>query len=322
MSDITTRLVAIPDQLDYQIALEAHRGTSFVPENRAKQRQQEYSDHVNSLYAALLPLAQSDRQRATLDAEIDRYRVAYLAKLTAYLSSQRGLVSAMIAGPSNFPARRMEKKGDAVHKRLNEMLEWDSRARAAVQRAVLDARAPAAKEDDEFRLLIRDISGSLATIRSIDRGEQCWTRSAFVNSIVGKIERLAASGNVGIVTRAIAWLRENNRDPQSGKLALAERNKIWELQVVAEQAQARSAERVEKEPERIAECGGVELWADYRIDRVQLVFPTKPDEQTRETLKRAGWKWSPINEAWQRQLTVAGLEAGKRFMDSMTATRV
>ncbi len=37
--------------------------------------------------------------------------------------------------------------------------------------------------------------------------------------------------------------------------------------------------------------------------RLQLVFDGKPDEETRGMLKHAGFRWSPRNGAWQRQLT-------------------
>lgn len=39
------------------------------------------------------------------------------------------------------------------------------------------------------------------------------------------------------------------------------------------------------------------------IDRLQLVFDGKPSESVRKILKSNGYKWSPKNETWQRQLT-------------------
>lgn len=38
-------------------------------------------------------------------------------------------------------------------------------------------------------------------------------------------------------------------------------------------------------------------------NRIQLIFPNKPDEETRTLLKSHGFKWSPRFTAWQRQLT-------------------
>lgn len=46
----------------------------------------------------------------------------------------------------------------------------------------------------------------------------------------------------------------------------------------------------------------------YRIEdnRVQLVFPGKPEERVRDRLKSSGFRWSPTAGAWQRQLSNAG----------------
>ena len=37
--------------------------------------------------------------------------------------------------------------------------------------------------------------------------------------------------------------------------------------------------------------------------RLQLIFDGKPEPEVLEILKRNGFRWSPKNEAWQRQLT-------------------
>ena len=57
----------------------------------------------------------------------------------------------------------------------------------------------------------------------------------------------------------------------------------------------------------------------YREDteamRVQLIFDGKPDDETRELLKQNGFRWSPRNSAWQRQLTANGKYAAHQVMD-------
>jgi len=39
------------------------------------------------------------------------------------------------------------------------------------------------------------------------------------------------------------------------------------------------------------------------LNRIQLLFNGKPDEEIRTILKKSGWRWSPKNNCWQRQLT-------------------
>lgn len=43
--------------------------------------------------------------------------------------------------------------------------------------------------------------------------------------------------------------------------------------------------------------------ANTEMNRLQLYFDEKPDEQRRTVLKSNGFKWAPSQGAWQRQLT-------------------
>lgn len=46
--------------------------------------------------------------------------------------------------------------------------------------------------------------------------------------------------------------------------------------------------------------GDVILRDDVEANRIQLVFPGKPDQAIIDALKQYGFKWSPSNGAWQR----------------------
>jgi hypothetical protein len=54
-------------------------------------------------------------------------------------------------------------------------------------------------------------------------------------------------------------------------------------------------------------------------NRVQLIFPGKPDAETRTLLKRYGFRWSPSEGAWQRLLNNAGIYAARTVIDHLTA---
>lgn len=49
-------------------------------------------------------------------------------------------------------------------------------------------------------------------------------------------------------------------------------------------------------------------------NRVQIVFPGKPDADTRALLKSNGFRWAPSENAWQRQLNNAGIHAARCFL--------
>lgn len=69
--------------------------------------------------------------------------------------------------------------------------------------------------------------------------------------------------------------------------------RIAALSVVAAQADAPSEE---------IDCGAYTVVKNFGANRVQVVFPGKPDYAVREVLKRSGFRWSPTEGAWQRMM--------------------
>ena len=53
--------------------------------------------------------------------------------------------------------------------------------------------------------------------------------------------------------------------------------------------------------------------ANNDINRLQLFFDEKPNEQQRGALKASGFKWAPSQDAWQRQLTDNAICAAGRL---------
>lgn len=62
---------------------------------------------------------------------------------------------------------------------------------------------------------------------------------------------------------------------------------------------------------------GVEVEEDTTEMRIRLKFTEIPSQEVREMLKHRGFKWSPKNEAWQRQLTANGVYATKRVLETL-----
>jgi hypothetical protein len=60
---------------------------------------------------------------------------------------------------------------------------------------------------------------------------------------------------------------------------------------------------------------GVRIVEDATDDRLRLIFDGKPSEEVRNDLKANGFKWSPKNDAWQRQLTDNARYAAKQVLD-------
>ena len=84
-------------------------------------------------------------------------------------------------------------------------------------------------------------------------------------------------------------------------------------------------ERLKKEAETATEQQKEEYQTDLfevienaEIMRLQLKFEGKPDADTRTVLKRHGFKWSPKNGVWQRQLTNNAKYAAKQVIKELS----
>lgn len=66
--------------------------------------------------------------------------------------------------------------------------------------------------------------------------------------------------------------------------------------------------------------GVVRYVENVEANRVQLIFPGKPDAEVRGKLKKSGFRWSPSEGAWQRQLNNAGIYWAKEIVKELTGS--
>lgn len=295
---------------DRDLARQAYAGISFTPERRGDSDLQEMQNEIAAFRADLEPLARNDAQKEILANECafyagslrDRYRKLWAAKSRT--------ISPMITGPANFPVRRNNKRMETERRRLEELCELPGRARAAARKRILAARTPAEEMEDEWLLLRRKIRSNLETVAAIDSGELPYYRSAFTNSIKGRLDRMAGHGQIELVRRALEYIK-TNQNPK--RPFFAARNGVWKL---VETAKAEAAKPVQTGEETIAEKNGVTIINNHDEERVQIFFPGKPDAETRARLKGRGFRFSRRNgNAWQRKNTANGIFAAKQFLE-------
>ena len=77
---------------------------------------------------------------------------------------------------------------------------------------------------------------------------------------------------------------------------------------------ARHEAMAEKE-DKVLEFEGYDVELDYQEERLRIRHHEKPDAQTIQELKGNGFRWSPKNKAWQRQLTSNAVYAARRVLN-------
>jgi hypothetical protein len=78
---------------------------------------------------------------------------------------------------------------------------------------------------------------------------------------------------------------------------------------------SRNANRATKETEHEGICRIVE---NAEANRLQMIFDGKPSDTIRQLLKSHGFRWSPTEGAWQRQLSNAAIWAASRIVAAAT----
>jgi hypothetical protein len=277
------------------LARAAYGGVSFSPERRGDSAIAGYESEVAADVAKMREQAAKGGTLDLVEDEIARYVAGYRQRAVAYLNSSARCVSWMIAGPSNFPVRRMQKRNDVAHKRMNDLSEFRERAmKAALRNLRPDLRPIMSGDSDAVQRLEAEIAqleverakmkAANATIRKFKKGGAEAQVAALVamgysEGAAGRMLKPDCCGRVGFADYEISNSGANLRRMQQRLEGLKA---------------AKAAPVVEKESE-----SGIRLEDDPPANRVRLIFPGKPDEAVRSKLKSSGFRWAPSAGAWQ-----------------------
>ena len=112
------------NDVPYNVAYDAHRNMSFVPDERAISTRKDYVAHMEAVQESLLPYADTPEKLAKLQEGLVQYKNGYLKHLLSYLTARSRTASAMIVGPSKFPVERNRAKMDIAYRRFTELMDW------------------------------------------------------------------------------------------------------------------------------------------------------------------------------------------------------
>jgi hypothetical protein len=73
-------------------------------------------------------------------------------------------------------------------------------------------------------------------------------------------------------------------------------------------------EQQAEEPQTGTAFDGGQIVRNIDLNRLQILFDAIPDADTRAALKQNGFRWSPKNQAWQRQLTDNAERAARQVL--------
>jgi hypothetical protein len=280
------------------LARGAFNGTSFSPERRGDSARDCYAGSMAEDYSHFLQHATKGGTLDKLEAEFSRYRARLAGLYRAYLASQSRCVSSMIAGPSNFPAARMNKRADITHRRLGEYFATRETARRAVVRNLRpDLRPIMAGDADAVERLAVELAAA----------ERAHETMKHANSAIRQ------HAKAGMPHQVAALMELGYSEEKATRLIAPPPNLACYGQGFASFTLTNSSaniRRMRQRLEHLERCkaaavteatgaDGVRLEDDPPANRVRLFFPGKPAAAVRDALKSAGFRWAPSLGAWQ-----------------------
>jgi len=277
-----------------RLAISAYSGTSFSPERRAESA---ISEYAQTLATDLVQMQEHASKGKTLDMVAEQfahYREGLRISYTAWLSSSARCVSSMIAGPSNFPAHRMNKRADIAHRRLGGYLEYRKTALAAIVRNLRpDLRPIMAGDDNATTRLVAEI-GKLEAVQERMKAANLAIRKTKKDGPDAQIAALVALGFP--VDRAAGLLKPDF----CGRIGFANyalTNNSANLRRI--KARLVTVSAAKEKPDSTIEGKNATIDDCPADNRVRLTFPGKPVDTVRSTLKSNGFRWTPSLGVWQ-----------------------
>ena len=282
-------------------ACSAYRWNSFDPEERART---DIYRHERQLCADLLSIPEEKREQ---------YKEGYRKRLADWFGSLSRCASPAVTGPAGFDRRKQEKAEQACQNKQEELESWRERFLAAMKRMQDKARPEEEKQEETWQSLKKDIADSARTVLELDTGKiRGYNRALFVSSILNKVMTYVNRGEVEIVQKAVDFIRNCNEGVK--KPVITPRNRFFQFPEMAARVRERLLAAREEENNEIRFDGGRLVW-NRQADRLQILFDDIPDDARRKELKSNGFRWSPKNKAWQRQLTMNAVRAAKRMLN-------
>lgn len=300
-------LNGVENDIPYQAAYDAHRGTSFSPEKRAKQ---EIAGHVEYMVDTYKKLAhnRTPEQITVLNKEFSRFREAYVKRRLDLLRRRSRLLSTMVTGSSNFPVHRQNKLHDAEHRATGEFIKWEENV---LQRIRSNGYIyPERRSAQPIR------SGSSTAIdqltEKLQKLEANQERMKLANKIIrsGKDVTARLMSEIGL-TEALAI--ELQKPDFAGRVGFADyelTNNNAEIRRTRQRLEAETqnqAQRAQTGSQR-QDFNGGHMLQNVEENRLQIFFDSIPPADLRSKLKGRGFRWAPSVQAWQRQLTRAAMQ--------------
>src|SRR5690606_20702504 len=236
----------------------------------------------------------TEEQRRVLIDELERYRRGYVERELELLQATSRTASPMVTGPARFPVDRNRKALERVQRLTREFIQWRDRAIDAMRRKI----ERAGQEDiDPLEAARRELAEAEALQEHMKRANAIMRRSGLSDE-----QKRRAMGEGGIRDDVIEEPFTTARVAGAlGSGTYRLENNSARIRRLRQRIEA--LERRATRTTREIRFDGGRIVENAEADRLQIFFDSVPSQEIRNQLKSRGFRWSPREGAWQRQLT-------------------
>lgn len=242
-----------------------------------------------------------------LDAYLDSYAKRLAQWTNDYNRNKASCPSVLVSGAGNFPVNKKHKQ----NAREDRLWEEYKTIEAILDKIKSIGTGPVDLTDPHARELLDDQLQKLQKKLEDDKALNAYYRKhKSFEGFPGLSAETAAklSADFADTRQRCPWIDKPIPDYELTSL----RGKIKRVQ--ARIAELDKLQQAQAEPNPATDYDGFQLIRNAAENRLQIIFDEIPDPDMREKLKGSGFRWSPRNQAWQRQLTDNAERAAKSIL--------
>ena len=300
------RLFFTINELTARAAKEANSMSGYV----AGSATSEYQNMVNRVYDTVEKIKEKKPNLAEKAQHMaERYSRKLAEYFNAYYRNEASCPSILISGAGNFPVRKKEKQNSRRETLMNDWKYLENYATKiehllTMEQPILSGDAQAIEMLEEKLESLTELQDRMKAVNAYWRKhktvEGCPELSVSQQEELKKA--MSESWHLSDAPFAGYQLSNNNAKIKNTKARLERLKKAKEA----------GTKETENDFFKVVE--------NTDLMRLQLFFDGKPDEETRDIVKKHGFRWSPKNGCWQRQLTTNGKYALKEVITELQKT--
>lgn len=233
------------------------------------------------------------------------YEERLVQRYKEWFRAQSRCFSVLVTGAGNFNQRKHQKANDAERAAYERLQAWKEKT---IKRLNRKERLVGMAEAERLRAELEtceDVHQKMKQVNQICR-RKC-TDEEQVDAIVAEC---------GIKEEQAKELVYPDPDRGTYRKGFASYCLSLNLAKIKDlRAKIARHEAMAEKEDKILEFEGFDVELDYQEERLRIRHHEKPDSETIRELKGNGFRWSPKNKAWQRQLTSNAVYAARRVLN-------